>query len=186
MDWKKLFFILFLLILPLRWLLNDYFLTAYTVFIFIIPFVQFLKNKDYHLFFFDKEDTLQSVGINVGYALVFIVVLFLVGVFTGNFGWAIIYGLSWDFFMKILLISFFQEMLFRYFIQGNLVNYFGKIAGIAAASLISAVLFYPDIWMSIIFLLMGLVVGWVFSNTKDIYGATISHFMIYLFAVIMV
>jgi len=77
-------------------------------------------------------------------------------------------------------------MLFRYFIQGNLVNYFGKIAGIAAASLISAVLFYPDIWMSIIFLLMGLVVGWVFSNTKDIYGATISHFMIYLFAVIMV
>ena len=183
---KKILFYLFIGFLLTRWLYSGNLLTIYTIITFTIPFIYFFRKKDYHLFAFDVKDTLQSIGINLVFSIGFIVFMLLIGLIFSNFSWISLFGLSINSVLILFAISFFQEMLFRYFLENIFVNEFGKIIGIIITSIISSIVVFPPITMSLVYLIMGLFIGWVFEQTKDIYGATFAHFLIYLFAFIMV
>lgn len=185
MDKKRIILYMFIIFLLTRWFYTGTLSLIYTIITFLIPLIVLVKRKDYHLFAFAIEDTIPSLMINIGYALLFSFVLFIIGFAANEFDFVIFFGLDLILILRILFISFLQELLFRYFLQRNLINYHGKLIGILITSFVSSVLVFPPITMSLTFFFMGLIIGWVFNKTNDIYGATIAHFLIQTVSIVM-
>ncbi|MBN1923264.1 MAG: CPBP family intramembrane metalloprotease [Nanoarchaeota archaeon] len=184
--YRVLFFIFAALMLA-RYFLSGIFLTIYTVIIFGVPFIYLFFNKHFHLFAFDVKDTLQSIMINLLSSVGFVILMLLVGWATSNFSWVILTRISAFVILRVVIVAFFHEILFRYFIQQNMVNYVGNTyIGIIITSFISAVIVSPPIITGIVYFFMGLFIGWVFEKTKDIYGAVLADSLISLFALVMV
>lgn len=185
MERKTIFFYAFIILLLTRWLYSDALSLIYTIVIFLVPLIVLIRRKDYHLFALNVEDTIPSIVVNVGYALVFAFILFMIGWAGNDFSFVMFYGLELIVFLRVLFISFLQELLFRYFLQGELIKLYGKWIGIIVTSVISAVIIFPPLSMSLTFLFMGLIIGWVFHKTNDVYGATLAHFLIQTVSLIM-
>ena len=185
MDKKRVLFYLFVGFLLTRWFYSGVFSLIYTLIIFLTPLIVLIKKRDFHLFTFNVTDTIPSIVINVGYSLGFALLLFIIGFAIQEFNFVMFYSLETITLLQVLFISFSQEILFRYFVQAKLIEYTDKWRGIGLTSLISALVNFPPLSMSLTFLFMSLIIGWVFENTKDIYGATIAHFLIQTTALVM-
>lgn len=133
------------------------------------------------------RDTPQSIGINLIFSIGFIVVLILIGFLTNNNNWILLLNNNVFQLISAIMVSFFQEMLFRYFIQRFFVTMTNStFLGIIITSIISGLTLLPSFGESIVYLFMGLVIGYIFEKTKDIYGATLANFLISSFARVMV
>ena len=171
---------LFCLIIALRVVLNWFILPSiYTLIIFIVPLAYFLYKKDYYIFYFNTSDTLPSIRVNLVFAIGFITLILVGSLFFKNYSWALLSDKNSLDLILGLLVSFFQEMLFRYFLQGTIVKLTNStIKSIIFTSVLNGAVFLPSILESIVFLIAGLFIGYIFEKTKDIYGATLANFLI--------
>ena len=174
---------LFIAFLLLRPFLHGTPLFAYYIIALTAPLIHFAVKKDYHLFAFDYKDTIQSVVLNIAISSVLAVILLVFGMGTRNFNWVAIGTMNLP---LIFVSSFLQEMLFRYFLEGNLNRTLTAPFSILITSAVSAFVVSPPLLMGIVYFVMGICIGWIFEQTKDIYGATIGHFILYLFALVMI
>lgn len=174
---RKLLVYSFIIFLLLGLLLDGELKSVHSIISLSIPLMYLIKHKGYYMFKFDIKDTLQSVTINAGSALILSLLLIFITSFTGEFKWVLLFGLSTYTILKILLFSFLQELLFRFLIQGELVQMHGLLKGVLFTSVLTSVMNYSTIWVSLIYLLISLIIGWVFEKTKDIYGVTLAHFI---------
>ena len=150
--------------------------------IFTAPIIRLVLRRDYHLFSFDITDTMQSVTLNSLFAIAFIIVLLFVGFFTKRTSIITYTNPTFSGLFFGLMLSFFQELFFRYYLQETLQQRLKNTTfSVALASLISASFFLPNLVTMICFFIMGLFFGWIYDKTKDIYGITIGHFIISLF-----
>lgn len=150
--------------------------------IFTVPIIRMVTRKDYHLFSFDLTDTIQSVTLNSLFALGLVTVLTFIGLIIKRT--SIVAFTSPDTIEAFfgLLMSLFQELFFRYYIQETLETLLENAnKSIFLTSIISASFFIPKWEVIIVFFIMGLFFGWIYNKTKDIYGITIGHFIISLF-----
>jgi len=173
-------FIIFAVFVSLR-LVITHFLPpiVYTAVVFLVPIAYFIVKKDYFLFYFNISDTLPSVGINLSFAVGFVAVLLFIGFLIGNYSWVLLINKTFTDFLLSGISSFLTELLFRYFIQGVMVKLTGStIKSVIATSILSGIVLIPSVIESISFLIMGLVIGYIFEKTKDIYGATLANWII--------
>ncbi|VVB75231.1 Uncharacterised protein [Candidatus Tiddalikarchaeum anstoanum] len=154
----------------------------YTIIIFSVPLVYFIYKREFYLFYFNLTDTLPSIGINLTFSIIFIMFLLVGGFLFGNYNWVLLLTSSISDIILGLLTSFFQEMLFRYFIQYwffKMTN--NDLLSIILTSVASSIVLLPSIVESFTYLIMGLVIGYIFYKTKDIYGATMANWIISTF-----
>lgn len=177
---SNILFILFVLFVASRFFINNLIPPLfYTVITFFVPIVYFLYKKDYYIFYFNTSDTLPSIGINISFAVGFVMAAILIGFYFKDYSWVF---LLYSNPLLALPVSLMQEMLFRYFIQNNILKLTeSKIKAIVFTSIISAVVLLPSFLDSIAFFIIGIAVGYIFDKTQDIYGATLANLIISLF-----
>jgi len=184
---EKILFVLLILFTMIRFVYSGtIFTTIYTLLLIFVPLIYLWKKKGFYLFNFNIKDSIQSIGLNTGISVVFVCIIMFISLFFNNINWLNLLSINFLDILKILVIAFFQEMFFRYFVQENMVKYTNKILGILLTSLIFAITAFPPISISIIYLIMSLYIGWIFENTKDIYGATFANFIVSLIVFVMV
>ncbi len=150
--------------------------------ILLIPIIRLVVKEDYHIFAFDITDTMQSITLNSIFSVGLIIVLLIIGIITNRTS-IIAYSSPGTIELFFgLLISFFQELFFRYYLQETIgVLLKNTNNSVLLTSIISSSFFIPKWEIIIAFFIMGLFFGWIYSKTKDIYGITLGHFILSLF-----
>ncbi len=172
------FYYAFIAFIFARFFLSGIFSTIHTIIVFSVPLIYILYNRHYHIFKFEVHDTVQSVLIDSLFAFILSFFVLFGAIFFGNINWVNIFEIPAGLMFALLLLSFNYELLVRYFLQGFLEKRFGEWVGFPVAAFIGSVLLLPDILSFIIFLISGLLFGWVFRKTNDIYGPALAGFVL--------
>ncbi len=186
MEKEEIFIYIYIVILMARAIVPESFLPIYYGFVLSVPIARLILFKEFYIFAVNMRDTGKSLALNGIASIASIVIIVAMGFFFKNFNWILLSAYSIWSYLLMIVIAMVQELVFRYYVEGSLTKYFSKPISIAATSLVSSIVFIQTPMIAFSYLVMGLFIGWVFEQTKDIYGATLSHFLIYLFTMVMV
>ncbi len=186
MEKEELFIYIYIAILISKSLLPQIVLLVYYGFIISMPIARLIWFKESYIFAVNLRDTGKSIAYNIIASIVSVSIIISIGLLFKNFNWVLLSTYSVSDYVKMIVIAMVQELIFRYYVEGTLTKYFSKPISIIATSIASSIVFIATPIIALSYLVMGLFIGWVFEQTKDIYGATLSHFIIYLFTMVMV
>jgi len=172
------FFYAFIAFIFLRFFLTGPLAAIHTIIVFSVPIIYIVLKKHYHILKFDVSDTIPSVITLSLFSFVVAFFVLLFSIFLGNLNWVNIFDISGEFLALLFLLSFNYELLIRYFFQGFFEKKFSLWLAILFSNIIGSLILLPDLLSAGLFFLCGLLFGFVFNRTNDIYGVTIAGFIL--------